>query len=232
MWVIATTIPRKCPSAGLLVMALSYTQFAFSNLCLPNDKMDDIGEVKVSVDVTNTGVMPGKEVVQLYVSDKAGTTGRPAKELKGFAKVALEPGETKTVTLGITARDLSWYNVEMSDWYAASGKYEVLVGHASDDIRLIGELQFTTAKTPPMVVDGSTTLGELIENPKTAPIVGQMLQQAFGAAVAENNSGLDSGDATEQATMLSMPLKSLASFAAMGEEQYQGMLNGFRAALQ
>ena len=69
-------------------------------------------------------------------------------------------------------------------------------------------------------------------NPKTAAVLGQMLKAAFGDAAAENNAGMESEDATEQATMFAMPLKSLASFAAMGEEQYQGMIDGFRAVLQ
>ncbi len=218
---------KKMPVRWAFGHGLSYTQFAFSNLRLSNDQMDDAGKVQVSVDVTNTGAVAGKEVVQLYVSDKTGTTGRPAKELKGFAKVALEPGETKTVALEITARDLSWYSEELHDWYAASGKYAVLIGHASDDIRLTAELNFTTAKTPPLIVDGSTTLGELMENPKTAPVLGQMLAAAFGGGAS-----MDSDDATAQATMFAMPLKSLASFAAMPDEQYQAMLGGFRAALQ
>ncbi len=223
---------KKMPVRWAFGHGLSYTQFAFSNLRLSNDQMDDAGKVQVSVDVTNTGAVAGKEVVQLYISDKTGTTGRPAKELKGFAKVALEPGETKTVALEITARDLSWYNEELHDWYAASGKYAVLIGHASDDIRLTAEVNFTTAKTPPLIVDGSTTLGELMENPKTAPVLGQMLAAAFGAAAGDGTSGMESGDATAQATMFAMPLKSLASFAAMPDEQYQAMLGGFRAALQ
>ncbi len=218
---------KKMPVRWAFGHGLSYTKYSFSNLRLSNDQMDDAGKVQVSVDVTNTGAVAGKEVIQLYISDKTGTTGRPAKELKGFAKVALEPGETKTVALEITARDLSWYNEELHDWYAASGKYEVLVGHASDDIRLTAEVNFTTAKTLPLIVDGSTTLGELMENPKTAPVLGQMLAAAFGGGAS-----MDSDDATAQATMFAMPLKSLASFAAMPDEQYQAMLGGFRAALQ
>ena len=64
--------------------------------------------------------MVGKEVVQLYVSDKNGAAGRPVKELKGFAKVELQPGETKTVEFALTARDLSFYHEGLGDWYAPS----------------------------------------------------------------------------------------------------------------
>lgn len=223
---------KKQPVRWAFGHGLSYTKFEYSNLCLSGNCMDDTGKVQVSVDVTNTGAMAGKEVVQLYISDKTGTTGRPAKELKGFAKVALQPGETKNVILEITARDLSWYNEEMSDWYAASGKYEVLIGHAVDDIRLIGELQFTTKKTPPMEVDSSTTLGELMEHPKTAPVLGKILLQAFAMPDTGDGLAIIPDDPTGRATMLAMPLKSLASFSAMPDEQYQGMLDAFRAALK
>ncbi|QPK81647.1 glycoside hydrolase family 3 C-terminal domain-containing protein [Schaalia sp. ZJ405] len=222
---------KKMPVRWAFGHGLSYTQFEYRDLWLSSDKMDDEGTVQVNVVVSNTGPIDGKEVVQLYISDKTGCTSRPTKELKGFAKVALRSGETKTVTLEITARDLSWYNEDIDDWYAASGKYEVLVGHASDDIQLSGELQFTTNKIPPMIIDGSTTLSELMDNPKTAAALSQILRTTFGSAATENATSTESKDATEQATIFAMPLKTLANFAAMGEEQYQEMLNGLRSAL-
>ena len=120
--------------------------------------------------------------------------------------------------------------MELGDWYAPSGNYAIQIGRASDDICLKTELTFHTAKLLPMTVDGTTTLGDLLANPKTAPVLGQILAQAFGAAADNDNAGLESDDATAQATMMAMPLKSLASFAAMGEEQYQGMIRAIRAA--
>lgn len=87
---------RKQPVRWAFGHGLSYTQFSFSNLRLSSSNMDDDGKVQVSMDVSNIGAVAGKEVVQLYVRDKTGTTDRPAKELKGFVKVALQPGETKT----------------------------------------------------------------------------------------------------------------------------------------
>lgn len=78
---------------------LSYTTFAYSNLRLSADSFQDVDGLMVSVDVTNTGAAAGKEVVQVYVHDKEARLIRPYKELKGFAKVALQPGETKTVQI-------------------------------------------------------------------------------------------------------------------------------------
>ena len=225
---------KKLPVRWAFGHGLSYTAFEYGNLTLSSDTMDDAGTVTVNVDVTNTGKMAGKEVVQLYVADKTGTFGRPVKELKGFAKVALAPGETKTVSMTITARDLSYYSVELGDWYAPSGTYALLAGHASDDIRLTAELQFTTAKLLPLHVDGATTIGELMADPRTAPVVGQMMQQAAQSFGGDDVSltGSDSDQAMMQAMMKGMPLKSLMSFGMMTIEQMEGLVATLNGGIQ
>ncbi|MBP3876512.1 MAG: fibronectin type III-like domain-contianing protein, partial [Lachnospiraceae bacterium] len=223
---------KKQPVRWAFGHGLSYTSFAYSNLHLSAASMGDEDVLSVSADITNTGNRSGKEAVQLYVSDRNGTFGRPAKELKGFTKVSLAPGETKTVTWQIRARDLSYYHTELGDWYAPSGTYGILVGSASDDIRLEGEVNFVTAKLLPMTIDGTTTLGDLMADPRTAPVLSEIMKSAFGAAAENDNAGMNSDDATARATMNAMPLKSLASFAAMPQEQYDAMLQGFRAAAE
>ena len=102
--------------------------------------MTDEDILTVSFKVKNTGKTEGKEVVQLYVADLCGISERPVKELKGFAKVHLLPGEEKTVSMEILARDLSYYEERLGDWYAPSGTYRILIGHASDDIRLHADI--------------------------------------------------------------------------------------------
>lgn len=223
---------KKQPVRWAFGHGLSYTTFAYGNLKLSAPAMKDDDILEVSADITNTGSCFGKEAVQLYVSDLTGTFGRPAKELKGFAKVALAPGETKTVTMKICARDLSYYHTELKDWYAPSGSYGILVGSASDDIRLCGEVHFETEKLLPMTIDGTTTLGDLMADPRTAPVLGEIMKSAFGAAADNDNAGMESEDATARATMNAMPLKSLASFAAMPGEQYEAMLAAFKAAAE
>lgn len=159
--------------------------------------------------MTNTGKVAGREVVQLYVRDKNGTPERPSKELRGFAKVLLEPGECKTVTLTLAARDLSYYEERLHDWFAPSGVYEVMVGRASDDIRLTAELSFTTEKQIPFVVTLTTTLGELLTCPKTAPTIMQLLAPLAQSA---GTDGLDEGSMNMMKKMImEMPLKSLVS---------------------
>lgn len=210
---------KKIPVRWAFGHGLSYTEYEYSNLKMPAEILGDKGSVKITVDVKNTGCMAGKEVVQLYVSDKNGTAGRPVKELKGFSKIELQPGETKTVEFMITARDLSFYHEGLGDWYAPSGTYEVLVGHASDEIVLRGELIFKTEKRLPLYVTGATTLEELLAHPVTAPIVGDIIQkiheEMLGGETENAEDSLGTGRQMMEAMVKGMPLKSLGSFAGL-----------------
>jgi beta-glucosidase len=114
---------------------LSYTSFAYSALKVKK-KVESGKEIEVSLTVKNTGKVAGKEVVQLYVSDLKSSLPRPPKELKGFAKVTLEPGEAKTVTFSLDERALSFYDPHQHAWVAESGKFQVQIGSSSRDIRL------------------------------------------------------------------------------------------------
>jgi beta-glucosidase len=121
---------------------LSYTTFAYGNLTIAPQRAASGDTIGVSVDVTNTGTRAGKEVVQLYLHDVASTLPRPPKELKGFRKVALRPGETKTVTFTLTRDDLAFYDPVCSGWVAEAGKFQVLVGSSSRDIRFKGSFTY------------------------------------------------------------------------------------------
>lgn len=111
---------------------LSYTTFAYDNLRLTQSGE----EVLVEVDVTNSGGRAGQEVVQLYLRDVAARLVRPEKELKAFAKVALQPGERQTVRLRLDRQSLSFYDPAAAAWVAEAGEFEVLVGRSAQDIRL------------------------------------------------------------------------------------------------
>lgn len=214
---------KKLPVRWAFGHGLSYTSFAYSNLRTSAETMEDDTVLTVSLDVTNTGAMAGKEVVQLYVSDRNHTPGRPVKELKGFAKAALEPGETKRVEFVLRARDLSYYHEELGDWYAPGGTYAILAGHASDEILLEKEISFTTKKMLPLHVDMSSTLGELMADPRTAPVLERMLAEA----VKGSPFGGDGGVVNEEmmkAMMFGMPIKSLMSFGMMSAEQAEGLI--------
>ena len=110
---------------------LSYTTFEYGEArCRKSDK-----GFRVTVDVTNTGSREGKEIVQMYIGDQESSLERPVKELKGFKKVALAPGETKTVTFEIDKDMLKYYDPAQKGWVLENGKFTAFIGAASDDIR-------------------------------------------------------------------------------------------------
>jgi beta-glucosidase len=114
---------------------LSYTTFAYENLRLSQTAVRPGETLQVAIDILNTGSRPGQEVVQVYVRDPEARLIRPAKELKAFAKVALEPGERQTVTLELDQRSLAYFDDAAHQWVAEAGTFEVLVGASSRDIR-------------------------------------------------------------------------------------------------
>ena len=118
---------------------LSYTTFGFAHLQAPTTAASG-STVPVSFDVTNTGSVGGAEVAQLYVSDPSSTVKRPERELKGFAKVRLAPGETRRVTLNLDARAFSYWDEAAHKWTIDPGKFVVRVGDSSENTPLVAEI--------------------------------------------------------------------------------------------
>lgn len=209
---------------------LSYTEFSYSNLQLDKSSMKDTDTLTVSVDITNTGKRAGKEIVQLYVADRTGSADRPVRELKNFAKVSLEPGETETVRMELNKRSFAWYNVKLHDWYAASGTYEIQIGKSSREIVLCDTVELTTDVKVPMEIHKNTTVGQLLRNPDMA----QVLQEALSEMMSTMGAG--GGEASTEAIspemirgmMESMPLRGLRSFAGMSEEALNRLVEKLR----
>jgi Beta-glucosidase-related glycosidases len=107
---------------------LSYTEFEYSNIIVDRDK--------VSFELKNTGSRPGKEVVQLYVGCKSDKIFRPKKELKGFTKIMLQPGETQTVTIHFDDKTFRYFNIVTNQWEIETAAYEIMIGASCTDIRL------------------------------------------------------------------------------------------------
>ncbi len=120
---------------------LSYTTFGYGRLRLSAQEIGAQGPLTVSVEVTNTGARAGKEVVQLYIRDTASRLHRPEKELKGFAKLELQPGETKTASFQVGREALAYYDDLERAWVAEAGEFEALVGASSQDIRARGSFK-------------------------------------------------------------------------------------------
>ncbi|MEH7493839.1 glycoside hydrolase family 3 C-terminal domain-containing protein, partial [Neobacillus niacini] len=192
---------------------LSYTSFEYSNLILNETKPKDTEIVTVSLRVKNTGSLAGKEIVQLYVKDIDSTVIRPEKELKGFEKIELQPGEEKMVTFQLDKRSFAYYNVDLKDWHVEMGEFEILIGKSSREIVLKDRIQVQSTVPYYKTVHRNTTFGDLFSNPNLAQTAQQFFAKAFG--VSTMSSLPDHGSATEMqaAMMKDMPLRALVSFS-------------------
>ncbi|QUG84566.1 glycoside hydrolase family 3 C-terminal domain-containing protein [Bacillus nitratireducens] len=194
---------------------LSYTNFEYSNLSVDKKEIKDTETVSVSVNVKNIGSTVGKEIVQLYIKDVESTMIRPEKELKGFEKVELQPGEEKTVSFTLNKRSFAYYNVELKDWHVETGEFEILVGKSSREIVLQDNMYVQSTTIIQKTVHRNTLLGDIFADPILAPIAKGLMEKAlkdspFGS-MAEGDS-----DASEMmdAMLNYMPLRALVNFSA------------------
>lgn len=194
---------------------LSYTTFAYSNLQLSATTFNDVDGVSVSVDVTNTGKVAGKEIVQLYVHDQAAGLVRPPKELKGFAKVALAPGETKTVTIALDFRAFAYYHPGYHRWLTEEGDFTVLVGASSADIRCSATVTLRSTLTLPSLLDRESTPRDWLADPRGRQVFDPMFQQMVAQLSAAMGVGVDNHEAIGMDMMgflMETPLLSLLHF--------------------
>ncbi|KAA3660451.1 MAG: glycosyl hydrolase, partial [Chloroflexi bacterium] len=136
---------------------LSYTTFEYSNPKVSTSTFKDVDGVTVSVDVTNTGDTAGKEIVQVYVHDQKAGLVRPEKELKGFAKVALQPGETKTVSIQLDFRAFAFYHPEHKQWITEDGEFDLLIAASATDIRQTMTVTLESTIDLPCILDKEST---------------------------------------------------------------------------
>lgn len=154
---------------------LSYTSFSYSNLQMSAKQLGNGDALTVTVDVTNTGSCAGKEVVQIYVSDRESHMFRPIKELKGFKKVFLEQGETKTVSITLSEDAFSYYVPHMGRFAAESGIFEILVGASSRDIRLQDEVEFVSKDDVRMPLTEDDMFRDFLADDRYAAYAKQLL---------------------------------------------------------
>jgi beta-glucosidase len=187
---------------------LSYTSFAYANLRLNADTIAPGDQLTVSVDVTNSGQRAGQEIVQLYVRDVAARVARPEKELKGFAKVALAPGETTTVALTLDQAALAFWDDAKHTWVAEAGAFEALIGSSSQAIQARAEFRLSAA----------TAFGGPVKAPVALSVddpVKMLLEDDRARAVLETQlPGF-----AEKAGMAATMGMSLAQMAAFAPEQ-------------
>lgn len=204
---------------------LSYTQFQYSGMRVSRQKFTDQETVAVSLKVKNTGSRPGREVVQLYVESLPGPEKkmiRPVRELKGFEKVFLLPGEEKEVAFSLDSRAFACYSESLGGWFVESGDYVLTAAKSSREPVLCQTVTVQGTKALPCRFTMESSVEELMENEKAR----QLLQEL----ISHSTTGMEGGnmgegsEAMEDAMMREMPLRSFRSFGGVSTGQLQELL--------
>lgn len=179
-------------------------------------RIKDTDHLTVSIDITNTGSMEGKEVVQLYVADEESSVIRPLKELKGFEKVSLKPGETKTVHFTLDARAFAYYHTELKEFFVESGIFNILVGSSSREIRGEGKVYVEGTREYKPKYHLNTTIGDLMKDEKASRILAPLFTASTLVEVCDTDSAEkgeeDSFTGLQEAMMGYLPLRGMVSF--------------------
>jgi len=215
---------------------LSYTTFDYTGMTIDKTGIADNETVEVHVTVKNTGGLAGKEVVQLYVRDIQSTVARPLKELKGFRKIHLEPGEEKTVAFTLDKRSFAYYNTELKDWHVETGTFEILVGGSSDQIMLSTTLQVNSTVALQKVFTRTSRVIDVLED----PVGGQIMQGiAKGLSTFVNTEPVEGQSDSKTSAirmmkgiMMNMPIRRMMDFSqgALTEEKLDELLKKINEA--
>ncbi|WP_139903108.1 beta-glucosidase family protein [Clostridium thermarum] len=204
---------------------LSYTTFEYTGILVDKKELTDKDTLKVSVSVKNTGKVAGKEVVQLYVKDVVSSVIRPEKELKGFEKVDLQPGEEKAVTFTLDKRAFAYYNTEIKDWHVESGDFEILVGGSSVSLPLREIVKVESTVVIKKKFTKTSTVGDVMSHPAGKVIAADLMKGFFG----EQQEVADTeGLGTDMAAMMKdFVLRSIVNFSGgkFSEEMLEELLD-------
>ncbi len=214
---------------------LSYTTFAYSNAKISAATFKDVDGLTVTVDVTNTGSVAGKEIVQVYVHDQKSGLVRPQKELKGFSKVELQPGETKTVSIKLDFRAFAFYHPKYKQWITEDGEFDILIGASAVDIRCRETVMLQSTLDLPCIIDKESTMKEWMADPRgravLEPLYEQIETQArkmFGAGERygddEAGIGMDVMDMMNDMPLVSVLLFQQSALTMPADEMVDGLL--------
>jgi beta-glucosidase len=215
---------------------LSYTSFGYKNLRVSSKTFNDKDGLELFVDITNTGKVSGKEIVQVYVHDKASKLVRPPKELKSFAKVLLEPNETKTLNFKLDFRAFAYYHPGYKQWMSEDGEFDILIGASATDIRLTETVTLRSTLELPSLLNHESTLREWLDDPRGQKVIAPMMEkmtaqmgEAMGAESDSSAMGMDM-----MGFLMDLPLLSILHFLEQRlpispEEQVELFLREARA---
>ena len=206
---------RQIPVQFPFGYGLSYTTFAYGNPKVSTTSFKDVDGVTVSVDVTNTDQVAGKEIVQVYVHDRKSGLVRPPKELKAFAKVALKPGETKTVSLHLDFRAFAYYHPAYRQWITEDGEFDLLIGASSADIRCTQTVTLQSTLELPSLLNRESTLRDWLEDPRGQHVFGPLFQQIKPQLLA-TFGGEDSESTGMEVSSFLMDMPLLDAFESQG----------------
>ncbi|MBP3267262.1 MAG: fibronectin type III-like domain-contianing protein, partial [Ruminococcus sp.] len=194
---------------------LSYTTFAYSDLKLYAKSITDRDSLTVSVTVKNTGHVAGREVVQLYVRDIESSVIRPVKELKGFEKIELAPGESKVIVFTLDRKAFAFYSDKTHDWFVESGDFEIMIGSSSRDIKLSSVIHVESKDRMPFVCTRNTTLGDVLALPDGEKYVAELISD-FAKNLNTESDNNELGESTKlmmEAQLRDNPLRVMVSFS-------------------
>ena len=211
---------------------LSYTSFEYSNLRLSKSSVSDNDTFTATVTVKNTGKIDGKEIVQLYVSDKTEATVRPKNELKGFDKVFIPAGKSVDVSFELDKSSFAWYSTDLHDWYAASGKYEIKVGPSSRDLPLSASVEFKTSVKLPLEITFDTPCGDLLKDERTKDILTKVLDSSKNEVDAGSTVAEEAINEDMRINMLDAhPLRNLISWSHLSEDVAEKLIADLKRAV-
>ena len=191
---------------------LSYTSFDYAAPRVSARSFRDVDGVSVSVDVTNLGPVAGKEIVQVYVHDRTASLLRPRKELKGFAKVELQPGETKTVTIPLDFRAFAFYHPGFGQWITEDGEFDLLIGASSTDIRCTVTVALESTLALPSLLTTFSTPRQWLADTRGKVIFAPYFQELLSALAATFGVEAEGLNPDAMGYLLDMPLGDVLDF--------------------
>ncbi len=228
-------VTKKMPVLFPFGFGLSYTSFEVSDLRLSSDRFRAADTLRVSVDVRNTGECDGRETVQLYIAPPKGRVFRPVRELKGFEKVSLKPGEKKTVSFTLDKRAFAYWDTGIGDWYAENGEYLVQICANAEEVLLSAPVTVEGTKPVPVTFTEDSIMMDIAAYPAAAAAAAEAMRRPEWDS--DEESSVSSEAVTEDmnnAMMRYMPLRGQISFSggAVTHEDLAGLIRRMNEAVR